>query len=164
MQQSHAAFPYVLYPLVQVALPGDIADLLGNARHRASVCSALLRCFAFDRAAGPLLLFAGVADSGGSYGGASSARMPPAVPASAIKPGVAEGSTQPLPSTAPVPSVADPSTAAAGTDGHKPVPSSMPATGAVTGSGSTSLAANGATAVLLLRMPAGLLYVASPRA
>ena len=118
-----------------MALPGDAADLLGNARHRASVCSALLRCVAFDRAAAPLLLFAGAAEGGGSYGGA--ALVSSAVAASANQRSAA---------------------------GHGSEPGSVPQTGAVTGPGNVLVTANGVMAVLLPRMPAGLSYIANPRA
>ena len=141
-----------------------MADLLGNARHRASLCEALLRCFTFDRAAGPLLLFAGAADSGGSYGGARSALVAPAVAANATTRIAAEGQTTPLLGTASALTTGAPSSAAAGSERHETEPKSPMAACVVTSAGGTPLTASGVLAVLLPRMPAGLLYIASPRA
>ena len=140
--------------VVQVALPAGAADLLSNARHRASLCSTLLQCFAFDRAAAPLLLFSGAADGGGSYGGA----LAPALPADVSRQDVAKD--------ADMPSASSTGGAARAMHGTADVPATATSRepDSVSRARMGSNAAGRLMAVLLPRMPAGLLYVASPRA
>ena len=154
---------------VQVSPAEDAAAaLLANAGHRAALCSALQRCFAFDRAAAPLLLYSAGHEGGGNYSNANLA-LPMSASPSADSRQAASGGSAALPpnGTADAPAIA----AAAAENGavamHASLEGSADAADASSGAGLyPALAASvaSAPAALLPRMPAGLLYVATARA
>ena len=157
-----------LHADTQVSPPEDAAaDLLSNVRHRTSLCSALLRCYAFDRAAAPLLLHSAGAEGGGSYGGAVLTLMDPASPPAEGQQDAAEGGDE-LPHSGTddgpvVMSAAENGTAGSAASVTESVDTAE-AGAAGDGTPPRAGAMAGASAVLLPRLPAGLLYVATPRA
>jgi hypothetical protein len=156
---------------MQVSPPQDAAaELFANVAQRALLCSALLRCFAFDRAAAPLLLYSAAAapEGGGRYGGATLPLSASALPSADGWRAAAEGGDK-LPHgradhAAEVTAGADNGGAALTASLKDSVDYTADASAANDGAPARAGAATRASAVLLPRMPAGLLYVASPRA